>query len=203
MVSNEQSKQLQAFLQLIKNDWKGRYRKYPDQTAFALQDHRVLEAIEKRFSEGNGIKAVRLLDYDFYTGLHNLVFDFEPPAANLARECLSLLTILDAKGKVLGIIDPFDPVQPNKFVPPLPQEGDLPFVLDRPSPGQQVSFSDQDVYPLQVRSHSFFQQLQRGGSSLIPIDINTYTLCSFQTTTPWGSGPDYILDDCGQPWLHE
>ena len=61
-------------------------------------------------------------------------------------------------------MDPFDPVQPNKFVPPLPKDNEQPFVLERPSASQSVAFSDQALYPLQVRNRAFFEQLRVGGS---------------------------------------
>ncbi len=207
MVQATPSESLRSLVQLIRDDWNGKYRKYPDQTSFALQDHRVLSAIEKRFGESMRLRDIRLLQYDFYTGLHNLVFDFaaESPAP-LPGAASSILVILDGKGAVIGFVDPFDPVQPNRYVPPLPKEGDQPFVLDRPSASSEVSLSAQDMFPVQVRSQSFFQRLQGGGGvviSPIPIDINSWTSCNYQTWTPYGTVLDIVIDDCGQPWLHE
>ena len=204
MVQTTAPERLRTFVQLIKDDWDGRFRKYPDQTSFALQDRRVLAAIEKRFGEEMGIKAVRLLDYDFRSGLHHLVFDFASDAPRLfPGSPSSILAIIDGRGNVVGVVDPFDPVQPNRFVPPLPQESEQPFVLDRPSASANVRVSEQDMVPVQVRSQSFFQRLRGGGgvvASPIPIDINTWTSCRYQTWTPYGTVMDATIDDCGQPW---
>ena len=81
--------------------------------------------------------AVRQLDYNFHTGLHNLVFEFAPNRSDLGSLAPNaFLAILDSNGKVIAVVDPFDAVQPNKFVPPLPTESERPFVLARPSSRQ-------------------------------------------------------------------
>lgn len=196
MAKDKHSKQLAAFIQMLKADWQGTYRKFPDLTILALQDERVVAAIEKRFAEQASLTGVRQLDYDFYTGLQNLVFDFSPNAA-IPGGASACLVILEAKGKVIALIDPFDPVQPNKFVPPLPQESEQPFVLDRPSVSEHVHFSDEALYPLQVRNRAFMERIRGGGSSII-IDI-TATKCSYATRTPFGYWNDYQNDDCIEP----
>jgi hypothetical protein len=80
---DKHSRQLEQFINLIKRDWEGTHRKYPDQTAFALHDDRVLAALEQRFAAEIGVRAIRQLSYDFYTGLHYLVFDFAPNGTTL------------------------------------------------------------------------------------------------------------------------
>jgi hypothetical protein len=200
MAKNKPSSHLQAFLQTIKDEWKGLYRKFPDLTIFALRDDDVVAAIEKRFAEKASIKTVRQLDYDFYTGLHNLVFDFAPTLSDLGtRASDAFLVIIDSKGKVIAVIDPFDPVQPNVFVPPLPAESEQPFVLDRPSAAAEVTFSDQQLYPIRVRSRAFFQRLRIGGIGIAPGDPEIYTKCSYTTWTPVGYVADWNTDDCGLP----
>jgi hypothetical protein len=198
--TGKHSAQLENFLALINRDWAGRYRKYPDQTAFALEDDRVLDALERRFAAHVGVKAVRALDYEFYSGLHYLVFDFvQSPAMASLDAAASFLIILDGGVNVIAVVDPFDPAQPSKWVPPLPPAGEQPFVLDRPMPGKDVRFDDDALYPAQVRSRAFFQRLRQGGiipGGLPPI---TNTLCTFRTTTPWGSPQDPTVDDCGIP----
>jgi len=197
---DKHSKPLQDLIGLIKRDWEGACRKYPDQTAFALHDDRVLAALEQRFAAEIGVRAIRPLNYEFCTGLHYLVFDFAPRGASLIPDATaSFLTILDGTGKVIAVVDPFDPVQPNKFVPPLPSEGEQPFVLDRPTESRHVRFSDEAMYPIQVRSRAFFERLRGGGVMPGPIiDINSWTMCQWDTWTPYGTAVDAMVDDCGQ-----
>jgi hypothetical protein len=202
MVKSKRSAHLETFFRSLQEDWKGPYRKFPDQTIYALEDGRVVAAIEKRFAAQAGIQDVRQLDYDFYTGLHHLVFDFAPGMGSAgAGVADALLVILDSDCKVVAVVDPFDPVQPNKFVPPLPKESEQPFVLDRPSASKQVAFGSEALYPAQVRSRAFFERLRIGGSG--GPGFNTWTLCSYQTWTPYGTVIDTVIDDCGpdEPWI--
>lgn len=197
MAKTKHSTQMAAFIEALKGDWQGTFRKLPDQTVFALQDDRVLAAIEQRFAAEISLKDVRSLEYDFYTGLHQLVFDFAPQAAALGiGGADALLVILDSTCQVVALVDPFDPMQPNKFVPPLPQESAQPFVLDRPSMSKKVTFSDEALYPLQVRSRAFFERLKAGGGGII-IDFRVWTLCTFRTWTPYGAAADTQIDDSG------
>ncbi|MGH7905800.1 MAG: hypothetical protein ACREP6_04155 [Candidatus Binataceae bacterium] len=200
MAKGKRSKHLEAFIQSIKDEWKGTFRSHPDLTILALQEDRVLDAIERRFESQAAITEVRQLDYDFYTGLHNLVFEFTPDQANLgARGSNAFLAILDCNGKLITLIDPFDPVQPNKFVPPLPDNGEQPFVLDRRSMSQEVTFSDEDMYPLQVRSHAFFQRIKAGGTAVTAGDVGYYSKCPYTTRTPNDYWTDYQTDECSLP----
>jgi hypothetical protein len=203
MADKTKSERLLAFMRRIGDDWKGTFRQFPDQTAMALQDDNVLEALEKRFAAEANLRTVRALNYDFYSGLHNLIFEFAPGAATLDPSSAdAFLTIMDAKGKVIAVVDPFDSRQPNKFVPPLPEVSEQPFVLERPSVAQGVRLSAEQLYPAQVRSRAFFERLQGGGAGVIPIDLNHWTYCSYQTWTPYGSVLDTVIDDCGQePWI--
>ena len=203
MVKSKRSSALEAFFKSLRAEWNGLYRKFPDQTIFTLADERVVEAIEKRFAQQASIKNIRQLDYDFYSGLFNLCFEFAPSLGDLGvRSADAFLVILDGTCKVIAIVDPFDPVQPNVFVPPLPQENEQPFVLDRPSVAKRVSFSDEALYPMQVRSRAFFERLRGGGSGII-IDPNVFTACTFKTWTPWyGTVTDVTIDDCGvEPYI--
>ena len=205
MAKRKRSDQLKSFFKLLQTDRKGPHPRFPNQTIYCLEDDRVVAAIEERFARQAGIKEVRLLDYDFYTGLHNLVFEFAPGLGRLGDgEANALLVIVDSNCKVLVVLDPFDPVQPNKFVPPLPRKSEQPFILDRPAPSKYVAFGDEVLHPLQVRSRAFFERLRGGGSAIIPDPINWphYTACTFQTWTPWyGTVTDVILDDCGSDIL--
>jgi hypothetical protein len=198
MAKQRRSKHLEALFTRLQEDWKGPYRKFPDQTIYALDDDRVAAALEKRLDEKGGIKDIRSLEYNFLTGLHYLIFEFEPCAPG-PEAADALLAILDSTCKVLAVVDPFDPVQPNKFVPPLPKESEQqPFVLERPSPATRVAFSEEAVYPVQVRSRAFFQRL-RAGPNVIPwpdLDPIIHTWCQFNTWTPYGTVVDYIPDDC-------
>lgn len=146
-----------------------------------------------------GCTGIQALDYDFHTGLHYLVFEFSAAPDAAPRDRNTFLTILDGSGTVIAVIDPFDVAQPNRFVPPLLPEGDLPFVLDRPSASRDLRYSDDALFPVQVRSRAFPDRLNLTPIDPI-IDINTWTTCQSTTWTPYGSVLDITYDDCGQPW---
>jgi hypothetical protein len=197
MAERKLSRQLEATIQSIKDEWKSSYRKSPELTIFALRDGAVIDAIEKRFSDKASIAAVRGLEYNFYTGLHNLIFEFTGGVGHAGKVGTdAFLAILDGDGNIVALVDPFDPVQPNKFVPPLPTQGadnEQPFVLDRPR--ADVAIGEQEMYPSQVRSREFLQRLMidPGGP------IITQTNCDYTTWTPVGYQRDNAPDDCGVP----
>jgi hypothetical protein len=200
MPKGKRSKQLENVIQSIKAEWRGTFRRHPELTILALQDDRVLDAIDRRFESQAAITGVRQLDYDFYTGLHNLVFEFAPNQQDLgARGADAFLAILDSNGKLVALVDPFDPIQPSKFVPPLPDKSEQPFVLDRPSVSHEVSFSDEDMYPLQVRSRAFFQRIKAGGTAVKAGDVEYYSKCPYTTRTPNDYWTDYQTDECSLP----
>jgi hypothetical protein len=193
MEKPKRSPHLKALVQSIKDEWKGTYRKSPDLTIFALQDGRVTAAIEKRFADQASITNIRELEYNFQTGLLHLVFEFMWGVGNLARlGSDAFLVVLDGNGKVISVVDPFDPMQPNKFVPPLPRESERPFVLDRPYVGDDVRPTDEEMYPMQVRSREFMARLKLRPDVII---INE-TKCDYATQTPGDWKSDRTNDDC-------
>jgi hypothetical protein len=196
IMEKPRSPHLEALVQSIKNEWEGTYRKSPDLTIFALQDERVTEAIEKRFADQASLTSIREFEYNFYTGLHSLVFEFMWGVENLARlGSDAFLVILDGNGKVIAVVDPFDLVQPNKFIPPLPKESEQPFVLDRPYLGDDVAASDEELFPMQVRSRAFMARLNLARDV---ISINE-TKCDYATQTPGDWKSDRTNDDCAPP----
>ena len=83
MAQNEKSNPIEELRTILKKDWRGLNRKYPDQAAFALSDERVTKTIEKRFEKNGAIKEIRSLQYDFFTGLNRICFEFTPMAVNI------------------------------------------------------------------------------------------------------------------------
>ena len=200
MAKNEASSRIEELRTHLKNDWKGSYRKYPEQAIFALGDARVTKAIEKRFEKNGTIKEIRSLEYDFFTGLNKICFEFTPTAGSLGLPSPdAFLVLLDSNCNTVAILDPFDPDQPNQFIPPLPKEGEQPFVLSRPSRIEELIFKDQDMHSVQIRSREFFQRLTAGGSSRF-LDANLIqTKCDYATHVGCGWRSDNTNDDCGSP----
>jgi hypothetical protein len=202
----------------LKNDWKGNYTKYPDQAIFALADSRVTEAIEKRFEKNGTIKEIKSLEYDFYSGFNRIYFEFTPATGSIGLPSPdAFLVIMDSNCRVVGILDPFDPVQPNPLIPPLPpKEGEQPFVLSRPSRAEELTFDDKEIHALQVRSREFYERLTSerkkqecfgmtkstgaaGGSPAIPggRDGIIHTTCEYTTHFACRYRIDRNNDDCG------
>lgn len=193
MAKAKRSAHLQALTQAIKDEWKNGYRKSPDLTIFALHDDGVVAAIEKRFANQSRLTRIRELEYNFQTGLHSLVFEFLPGLANLGRlGSDAVLVVLDGNGKVITAVDPFDPVQPNPFVPPVPAVSEQPFVFDRPYEGDTFRPTDEEMFPMQVRSREFMARLKVAPDLII---ING-TKCDYATQTPGDWKSDRTADDC-------
>jgi hypothetical protein len=193
VAKTKRSAYLQALTQAIRDEWKSGYRKSPDLTIFALHDDGVVAVIEKRFADQARLTQIRELEYNFQTGLHNLVFEFLPGLKNLGRlGSDAVLVVLDGNGKVITVVDPFDPVQPNKFVPPVPADSEQPFVFDRPYEGDTVRPSDEEMFPMQVRSREFMARLKVAPDVII---INE-TKCDYATQTPGDWKSDRTNDDC-------
>lgn len=202
MAQNQKSTRIEELRTILKKDWKGLHRKYPDQAAFALSDERVTKAIEKRFENNGTIKEIRSLQYDFFTGLNRICFEFTPTTGSVGLPSPdAFLVIMDSNCKVVSMIDPFDPVQPNSFVPPLPpKEGEQPFVLSRPSRTEDLVFKDQEIHAVQVRSREFFERLTSGGSPGVAMDdAIIQTKCDYTTHVACGYRSDRTNDDCGSP----
>jgi hypothetical protein len=189
----KRSAHLQALIQAVKGEWKDAYRKSPDLTIFALHDDDVVAAIEKRFADQARLTRIRELEYNFQTGLYSLVFEFLPGLKNLGRlGSDAVLVVLNGNGKVIAVVDPFDPVQPNTFVPPVPLESEQPFVFDRPYQGDTFRRSDEEMFPMQVRSREFMARLNLAPDTII---INE-TKCDYATQTPGDWKSDRTNDDC-------
>jgi len=221
MAKSKKSAHLENLFKVLKQDWESPFHKYPDTALFSLADPRVTAAIETRFAREAGIAAIRALPFDFLTGLNTLCFEFAASAKGLGPALSdAFLVVLDAQCKVVGLIDPFDPVQPSRYVPPLPAGtgleaearsdagtdagigagGEQPFVLARPSATHTLTFSDQELYPVQVRSRAFFKRLTAGGHGLVVGDdifINA-TMCDYFTSTPQDNRSDRSSDDCAE-----
>ena len=142
-------------------------------------------------SNGQTLAAIKPLPYNFRTGLNFIYFKFTPSgSSSIGNDCC--LVILDQRCGVVGIVDPFDPQQPNRAVPPLPEDDEprlaapppLPFAMSRPSATDTLSFGPEELYPVEVRSRAFFARLGGvGGVGGVGIEGGTGT--TYTTQTVW------------------
>jgi hypothetical protein len=103
---------------MLAKDWEGLYRRYPDQAIFALNDDRVVEALEKRFRADSSLENIKSLPYDFQTGLNCVYFEFSHAGRPIGLpSSRSFLVVMGGNCDVVGVIDPFDPDKPNAFMP--------------------------------------------------------------------------------------
>lgn len=160
---------IEELADLLKNDMSLRYPKFPKQSFFALKDERVAKPIRHRLENGGTLTAIKILEYDFFGGLNRIYFEFAP-LQPLGIKPSAVLAVMDGGCNVVGVVEPFDPAQPNSVLPPLPEKseqasgrGELPFVLARPSGSKNLPFTEVDLYTLQVRDYEFFQRLGGGG----------------------------------------
>jgi hypothetical protein len=135
-VANTSVKVIEELYDHLKDDYTSLKPRYPKSAIQAGRDKRVIEALKKRFENNQVLIDIRSLEFSYSTGLDHVYFEFEPkPPIALDRD--TFLVLIDQYSNVVGIVDPYDPNQPNKFFPPLGKLqrtcGGLPFVLDRPS----------------------------------------------------------------------
>ena len=76
MTASTRSTHVQELLRTLVKDWEAPYRRYPDQAIFALNDDRVIEALENRFGAESNLQNIKSLPYDFQTGLNCVYFEF-------------------------------------------------------------------------------------------------------------------------------
>lgn len=155
----------------LKADHSSPDRRYPDQALYALQDPKVREGIVARFEQGAILAGIKALAYDFFTGLNRIYFEFAE-ALGAAKSPEAILVILDADCKVVGVVDPFNPVQPNRIIAPLPDPPpDLPFVLSQPSASGSTYFTKEDLEPGRRRAEQFFAAISPNGVVAFPTII--------------------------------
>jgi hypothetical protein len=200
MAQNKVPEPVRNLFKILADDWKTLDGKYPDQAIFALADKRVSAALETRFDEKASLKGIRPLPYNVGSGLNSIYFEFTSEAKR--GEILSpnaFLVLLDGNCKVVAIVDPFDPEQPNAFTPPSFSRGEQPFVLARPSVTEELVFSETDLTAVRMRSREFFMRIGSGGGG----DVEVYTTCTYYTSTLLGRDGynDRTTDDCGLPTI--
>lgn len=144
---------------ILKRDSSSPDPKYPVQAVRALEDERVAKALQQRLENGGSLTGINSLGYNFFTGLNHISFHFTLPGVHGLKPD-AVLVILDADCRVIGLVDPFDIAQPNRFIPPLPSRGEQPFVLARPSCTDSLTFEQEELYPSEVRSREFFERLK-------------------------------------------
>ena len=152
--------QLAELRKSLQADRISRHPRYPDQALYALLDKRVEEGINRRLDAGARLTGVHALRYSFTTGLNQLYFEFAP-AGGVSLAPDAVLALLDGSCRVIGVVDPFDPTQPNQVLPPLPTGGLLPFVMARPSVQGKVVFGAAELSERHAASHEFFRSLSR------------------------------------------
>lgn len=146
----------------LEQDRGAPYPKYPDQAVYALRDGAVAQAIERRFKNSEALVRIKSLGCHRASGLLHTVFEFTKAGA-LALAPNAVLVITDGHCKVVGIVDPFDPEQPN---PMLPARSDaLPLALSQPSSADELGFSQEDLRPREERTRAYLENMNvRPGS---------------------------------------
>jgi hypothetical protein len=93
-------------------DAKSIRSRYPHQLLLALTDDTVLEALEKRFVDGEALTDISLLPLQGSTGLIPLCFTFAP-SSSVMLAGTSILVHVDHRCRVTLADDDFVPARPN------------------------------------------------------------------------------------------
>jgi hypothetical protein len=157
--------------EMLKADQSSPDQRFPDQAVYALQSDAVCEGIDERIEAGSILADVKSLTYDFYSGLNRIYFEFAG-GDSLAKQPDAILVLLDGECEVVGVVDPFNPVQPNRMIAPLPDaQADLPFVLAQPSASESLFFTDDDLKPAEDRTRQFIAAISPSGLMSLPIGV--------------------------------
>ncbi|MER6378345.1 hypothetical protein ABT255_61515 [Streptomyces mirabilis] len=170
-------------------DASSAFPKYPPIASHVIKDPRVAEAIKTRLGEGAVLESITDFGYSFRSGLQTISFEFHQ---NLGRGA-GVLVVADGECRVIGIKEGFDKEKPNPKLPPVPfPRPPLPFALARPVNAEFVAASGPDVFPLEVRSREFFEQLGLAANqsgTKCAWETSRATICAVRTDNPMG-GPD-------------
>jgi hypothetical protein len=191
------SDQRHELTETLKKDRKSPHPKYPHQAVHALADERVAKALDSRFKDSRPLVEIGSLPYSFSTGLVPIFFRFAHPAG-IAVPADAVLVIMDHNCKVVGLVDPFDPEQPNPLMPPLQPSGELPFALARPSAATQLVVREGEWTLKQERARQFLLRIGRGegggNCAAGAIDTSSPGYCVLPS---WNSGlndPSYRVE---------
>jgi hypothetical protein len=171
---------LEELTDLLQRDRSSRSPKYPDQALYAVRDSLVAEAVERRFKTDEAIVRIRSLGCHRSSGLLHTVFEFTTAGA-IALAPNAMLVITDGQCKVVAIVDPFDPEQPNPLLPAI--SGALPLALSQPA-DDEVEFSEEDLQPREARTRAYLQKLNvetgSGGATPRFFAVNTTSIVGYQ-----------------------
>jgi hypothetical protein len=174
---------LKDLTERLEQDQGAPYPKFPDQARYALQDAAVAQAIERRFKGGESLVRIRSLGCHRASGLLHTVFEFTKAGA-IALAPHALLVITDGRCKVVGIVDPFDPEQPNPMLPALSSAGALPLALAEASDADALAFSEEDLRPKEERTRAYLQKMNvepgSGGVSARFFAVTTSSIVGYQ-----------------------
>lgn len=140
----------------ILQDRASPHQRLPDQSLQALDDERVALGIRSRLERGARLTGIHPLEYNFPTGLNHLYFAFTA-AEGISITADAILVILDSQSRVVGVVDPFDPAQPNRLLPPLPEQ---PFVLACHTVSDDLYFTKEELRTRNAADSEFFRKLE-------------------------------------------
>jgi hypothetical protein len=156
---------IEELMTALQEDASTRFPRFPAQALLALRDDRVVEAVVTRLELGQNVTDVRSLPYHGPSGLLFVYFNFNSAQLLTAGE-RAVLVILDSAAHVVGLVDPFDPRQPNPVIGARPgsisADEPAPFVLSRPSATDTVRFTADDLEPVHNRTQAFLARIGGG-----------------------------------------
>jgi hypothetical protein len=148
---------IERLLEFLTEDAQSLEPRMPPVVLHALRNDELTKKLQARFEQGQGVARIYALPYNFYTGMNYSVFQFVDIGSRLPTTEILILTNSDCD--IVTLVDPFVARQPNPLLPPLPRNGAQPFVLQQPSASETRPFSGDELYPSEVRSREFFEQL--------------------------------------------
>jgi hypothetical protein len=158
---SDKSERIKKLIELLKQDASSLHPKFPKMALYTLKDERVVNSIEKRLEKGSNLIDIKALEYNFYTGLNHVFFEFPSTELGLSRD--TVLVIVDPNSNVIGVVDPFNPDQPNPLLPPITKlrktYGEEPFVIARPSATEELNFTEEELAFTRLRSKEFFDKI--------------------------------------------
>lgn len=162
---------IEDLISTIKNHLKEGIVDYPDQAIFALEDKKFASIVDSRFENGNILIDIRSLGFDTATGLNRIYFLFAPPKSLIFSHD-SVLVLLDYNCNVVGILDPFDHINPDK-TPSTSTSTSLsktnsPFVIYQPSNSTTKQYTFDDISVIDESAKKYISEISDRGPVSLP-----------------------------------
>lgn len=160
---------IEDLINTIKKHRKEGLLDYPEQAIFALKNEKIASIVDSRFENGNILIDIRSFGFDTTTGLNRIYFLFAPPKSLISSHD-SILVLLDYDCNIIGILDPFDHVNPDKTpLDSLPsKKPSSPFVVYQHSNSTTKQYTFEEIAAIDESAKKYMSEISHSGPVSLP-----------------------------------